>query len=67
MPLTTEDLTLPALRAAYAAGTLTPTALCQQLLPSIAASRDIYITKPKEDEVYERCRSVGEGAGWVAQ
>lgn len=56
MPLTTADLTLPALRAAYAAGSLTPTALAQQLLPAVAASQSVFISRPTEEEVLERCR-----------
>lgn len=56
MPLTTEDLTLPALRAAYAAGSLTPTRLCRELLPAIAASRAVFIARPTEEEMMERCR-----------
>jgi hypothetical protein len=56
MPLTTADLTLQALRAAYAAGALTPTSLCQQLLPALAASRSVFITKAWEEDIYERCR-----------
>lgn len=58
MPLTTEDLTLPALRAAYAAGSLTPTAVATQLLPFIAASPAVFIAKPTEKDVLERCRWV---------
>ncbi|KAL4458329.1 hypothetical protein ABPG75_013194 [Micractinium tetrahymenae] len=56
MPLTTRDLTLAALRAAYAAGSLTPTEVCRQLLPAIAASRAVFIARPKDEEVLERCR-----------
>lgn len=55
MPLTTEDLALPALRARYAAGG-TPTALCRELLPALAASRGVFVSKPGDDEVLERCR-----------
>lgn len=58
MPLTTRELTLPALRAAYAAGSLTPTEVCRQLLPAIAVSRAIFIARPIDDAVLERCRSV---------
>jgi allophanate hydrolase len=61
MPLTTADLTLPALRSAYAAGALTPTALCQELLPALAASRSVFITKAREEDIYERCRWAGQG------
>ena len=56
MPVTTEDLTLPALRAAYAAGRLTPTALARELLPAIAASRAVFISRPSDEEVLQRCR-----------
>lgn len=55
MPLTTRELTLPALRAAYAAGSLTPTEVCRQLLPAIAVSRAIFIARPIDDAVLERC------------
>ena len=61
MPLTTADLTLPALRSAYAAGALTPTALCQELLPALAASRSVFINKALEEDIYERCRWAGQG------
>lgn len=63
MPLTTEDLTLPALRAAYAAGRLTPTAVARELLPAIAAARAVFIARPTEEQVLERCRCVG--LSWV--
>ncbi len=56
MVLTTADLTLPALRAAYASGSLTPTSLCDQLLPAIAASKAVFISKPTEEDVRERCK-----------
>lgn len=55
MPPTTESLTLPALRAAYGGG-LTPTALCAELLPAIAANRGVFIARPSDEEVLERCR-----------
>ena len=55
MPLTTEDLALPALRARYAAGG-TPTALCRELLPALAASHGVFISRPSDEEVLERCR-----------
>ena len=55
MPLTTEDLALPALRARYAAGG-TPSALCHELLPALAASRGVFVSMPGDDEVLERCR-----------
>lgn len=57
MPLTTKELTLPALRAAYAAGNLSPTEVCCQLLPAVAASQAVFIARPKDEEVLERCRS----------
>lgn len=60
MPLTTEDLTLPALRGRYAAGG-TPTALCGELLPALGASRAIFISRPSDEEVLERCRWAGQG------
>lgn len=56
MPLTTKELTLPALRAAYAAGNLSPTEVCCQLLPAVAASQAVFIARPKDEEVLERCR-----------
>jgi hypothetical protein len=56
MPLTTADLTLPVLRAAYAAGTLTPTAVCRELLPAAAAATGVFISRPADEEVLERCR-----------
>ncbi len=59
MPLTTQDLALPALRARYAAGG-TPTALCRELLPALAASHGVFISRPCDEEVLERCR-------WVLQ
>ncbi|KAI7838879.1 hypothetical protein COHA_007345 [Chlorella ohadii] len=55
MPLTTQDLALPALRARYAAGG-TPTALCRELLPALAASHGVFISRPCDEEVLERCR-----------
>lgn len=55
MPLTSEDLALPALRARYAAGG-TPTALCRELLPALAASHGVFISRPSDEEVLERCR-----------
>ena len=58
MTLTTEDLTLPALRARYAGGG-TPTALCRELLPALAASRAVFISRPSDEEVLERCRWAG--------
>ncbi|KAL4418868.1 hypothetical protein ABPG77_002624 [Micractinium sp. CCAP 211/92] len=56
MPLSTRDLTLQALRAAYAAGSLTPTEVCRQLLPAIASSQAVFIARPKDEDVLERCR-----------
>ena len=56
MAITTDQLTLVSLRAAYAAGTLTPTALCERLLPAVAASRGVFIAPATEAEVYARCR-----------
>lgn len=71
MPLTTEELTLPALRARYAGGG-TPTALCRELLPALAASRAVFISRPSDEEVLERCRCAGPArcrlplaGGWV--
>ena len=58
-----DRLTIPALRAAYGAGELTPTALCQELLPKIAASHAVFISKPRPDEVYARCKCVGGAWG----
>ncbi|PRW20653.1 allophanate hydrolase [Chlorella sorokiniana] len=55
MPLTTEDLALPALRTRYAAGG-TPTALCRELLPALAAAHGVFISRPCDEEVLERCR-----------
>lgn len=55
MPLT-ADLTLPALRAAYASGSLTPTEVCRQLLPAIAASTAVFIARPTDEELLERCK-----------
>ncbi len=57
MPLSTRDLTLQGLRAAYAAGSLTPTEVCRQLLPAIASSQAVFIARPKDEDVLERCRS----------
>ncbi|PSC69624.1 allophanate hydrolase [Micractinium conductrix] len=56
MPLTTEQLTLPALRAAYAAAALTPMEVVRQLLPAIQASRSVFISRPTEEQLLERCR-----------
>ena len=58
MPLTTEQLTLPALRAAYAAAALTPMEVVRQLLPAIQASRSVFISRPTEEQLLERCRRV---------
>jgi hypothetical protein len=54
--LTTEDLTLTALRAAYASGKLTPSALCGELVAKVLASHAVFITKPRPAEVAERCK-----------
>jgi allophanate hydrolase len=54
--VTTDDLTLSALKTTYAAGKLTPTALCETLLAKIAASHAIFISKPRPAEVMERCK-----------
>ncbi|KAL4858302.1 Allophanate hydrolase [Chlorella vulgaris] len=56
MPLTTADLALSALRGAYASGATTPSAVCRELLPATAASQGVFISRPSEDEVLERCR-----------
>lgn len=54
--VTTEELTLPNLRAAYASGKLTPTKLCQDLMATITASHAVFITKPRPADVAERCK-----------
>jgi hypothetical protein len=54
--VTTDDLTLDAVKAAYASGKLTPTALCEQLLPRVVGSHAVFITKPRPAEVLERCK-----------
>lgn len=56
--VTTEDLTLPALKAAYSSGKLTPTNLCTQLVTKIATSQAVFITKPRLPDVLERCKYV---------
>jgi hypothetical protein len=52
----TEELTLSAIKEAYASGKLTPAALCKQLVEKISASHAVFITKPRMAEVMERCR-----------
>ena len=54
--VSTEALTLSSLKAAYTEGKLTPTQLCEQLLPAIAASHAVFITKPRPADVMERCK-----------
>jgi len=54
--VTTEDLTLSAVRAAYADGKLSPTKLCEELLPKITSSHAVFITKPRPPDVLERCK-----------
>jgi allophanate hydrolase len=54
--MSTEELTLSAIKEAYASGKVTPTALCQRLVEKIAASHAIMITKPRIAEVLERCK-----------
>lgn len=56
--ITTADLTLGALKAAYSSGKLTPTALCTELVQKILASHAVFITKPRLTEVLERCKCV---------
>ncbi|KAL4513659.1 hypothetical protein Ndes2526A_g04990 [Nannochloris sp. 'desiccata'] len=54
--VSTEELTLSAVKEAYASGKLTPTALCQRLVEKISASHAVFITKPRMAEVMERCK-----------
>lgn len=54
--LTTEDLTLTALRKAYVEGRQTPTTVCQHLLDKIASSQGIFISSPRVSDVLERCK-----------
>ena len=54
--MTTEDLTITALKQAYSSGTITPAALCEFLLSKINESQAIFISTPPKAEVVERCQ-----------
>ncbi len=53
--MTTADLTLEALKVAYSSGTKTPTQVCHDCMLKVVASHAVFVSKPKMQDVLERC------------
>ena len=69
--LDTAGLTLAALRGAYAAGSLAPSALARELHGRIEATQHVFLSRPGLEEVLGRCRwaaglIAAEGMCWLA-